>query len=50
MNEDLVKFLLERIKALENKNRELTNSDLIKAEKIEELRIEVNYLKNTKRL
>ena len=50
MNEDLVKFLLERIKALEDKNRELTNSDLIKTEKIEELRIEVNYLKNTKRL
>ena len=50
MNEDLVKFLLERIKALEDKNRELTNSDLIKTEKIEELRIEVNYLNNTKKL
>ena len=50
MNEDLTKFLLERIKALENQNRELTNSDLIKTEKIEELRIEVNYLNNTKRL
>ena len=50
MNEDLVKFLLERIKALENKNRELTNSDLIKTEKIEELRIEVNYLNNTKKI
>ena len=50
MNEDLVKFLLERIKALEDKNRELTNSDLIKTEKIEELTIEVNYLNNTKRL
>ena len=50
MNEDLVKFLLERIKALENQNRELTNSDLIKTEKIEELRIEVNYLNNTKKI
>jgi hypothetical protein len=50
MNEDLVKFLLERIKALEDKNRELTNSDLIKTEKIEELRIEVNYLNNTKKI
>ena len=50
MNEDLVKFLLERIKALENQNRELTNSDLIKTEKIDELRIEVNYLNNTKKI
>jgi|TARA_B110000967_G_C18878595_1_gene559731 hypothetical protein len=50
MNEDLTKFLLERISALENQNRELTNSNLIKTEKIEELRIEVNYLNNTKKL
>ena len=50
MNEDLTKFLLARISALENQNRELTNSDLIKTEKIEELRREVNYLNNTKKI
>ena len=50
MNEDLTKFLLARISALENQNRELTNSNLIKTEKIEELIIEVNYLNNTKKL
>ena len=47
MNEDLTKFLLARISALENQNRELTNSDLVKTEQIEELRYELNYLKNT---
>ena len=47
MNEDLTKFLLARISALENQNRELTNSDLVKTEQIEELRYELNYFKNT---
>tara|TARA_B110000971_G_C19590973_1_gene311743 strand:+ start:298 stop:450 length:153 start_codon:yes stop_codon:yes gene_type:complete len=47
MNEDLTKFLLARISALENQNRELTNSELVKTEQIEELRYELNYLKNT---
>ena len=50
MNEDLTKFLLARISALENQNRELTNSELVKTEQIEELRYELNYLKNTKKL
>ena len=44
MNEDLIKFLLERIKALENKNKELTNSNLIKTEQIERLQ-SVNNIK-----
>ena len=47
MNEDLTKFLLARISALENENRELKNSELVKTEQIEELRYELNYLKNT---
>ena len=47
MNEDLTKFLLARISALENQNRELTNSYLVKTEQIEELRYELNYFKNT---
>ena len=47
MNEDLTKFLLARISALENENRELKNSNLVKTEQIEELRYELNYLKNT---
>ena len=48
MNEDLIKFLLERITALENKNRELYDAYLIKVEQLEETRIELNYLRNTK--
>lgn len=48
MNEDLTKFLLERITALENKNRELNNAYLVKVEQLEEIRIELNYLRNTK--
>ena len=48
MNEDLTKFLLERISALENANRELTNINMVKTEQIEALRYELNYLKNTK--
>ena len=47
MNEELTKFLLARISALENENRELKNSNLVKTEQIEELRYELNYLKNT---
>ena len=47
MNEDLTKFLLARISALENENRVLKNSELVKTEQIEELRYELNYLKNT---
>ena len=50
MNEDLTKFLLARISALENQNRELTNSELVKTEQIEELRYELNYSRNTKKL
>ena len=50
MNEDLTKFLLARISALENQNRELTNSNLVKTELIDTLRREVNYLNNTKKL
>lgn len=48
MNEDLTKFLLARISALENRNRELYNAYLIKVEQLEEIRIELNYLRNTK--
>tara|TARA_B100000809_G_scaffold250735_1_gene283513 strand:+ start:1144 stop:1296 length:153 start_codon:yes stop_codon:yes gene_type:complete len=47
MNEDLTKFLLERISALENANRDLTNSNIVKTEQIETLRLELNYLNNT---
>ena len=50
MNEDLTKFLLARISALENQNRELTNSNLVKTEQIEAFIREVNYLNNTKKL
>ena len=50
MNEDLTKFLLARISALENQNRELTNINLVKTEQIEALRYELNYSRNTKRL
>ena len=50
MNEDLTKFLLERISALENANRELTNINMVKTERIDALRYELNYLKNTKKL
>tara|TARA_R110000787_G_scaffold106419_1_gene214083 strand:+ start:3058 stop:3210 length:153 start_codon:yes stop_codon:yes gene_type:complete len=50
MNEDLTRFLLERISALEDANRQLTNSELVKTETIEALRREVNYLNNTKKL
>jgi hypothetical protein len=50
MNEDLTKFLLERISALENQNRVLKNSNLVKTELVDILRREVNYLNNTKKL
>ena len=50
MNEDLTKFLLERISSLENQNRELKNSNLVKTELLDTLRREVNYLNNTKKL
>ena len=50
MNEDLTKFLLARISALENQNRELTNINLVKTEQIESLRYELNYSRNTKKL
>jgi len=50
MNEDLTKFLLARITALENENRELKNSNLVKTELVDTLRREVNYLNNTKKL
>ena len=50
MNEDLTKFLLARISALENQNRELTNINLIKTEQMEALRYELNYLRNTKKI
>tara|TARA_R110001592_G_scaffold15050_1_gene66336 strand:- start:633 stop:785 length:153 start_codon:yes stop_codon:yes gene_type:complete len=50
MNEDLTKFLLERISALESANRVLTNSNLVKTELIDTLKREVNYLNNTKKL
>ena len=50
MNEDLTKFLLARISALENQNRELTNINLIKTEQMEALRYELNYSRNTKKL
>ena len=45
MNEDLTKFLLERISALENQNRELKNINMVKTEQIEALRYELNYSK-----
>ena len=50
MNEDLTKFLLASISALENENRELKNSNLVKTELVDTLRREVNYLNNTKKL
>tara|TARA_R110000796_G_scaffold4619_1_gene17758 strand:- start:111 stop:263 length:153 start_codon:yes stop_codon:yes gene_type:complete len=50
MNEDLTKFLLERISALENQNRELTNINMVKTEQIEAFRHELNYSKNIKKI
>ena len=64
MNEDLTKFLLARISALENQNRVLKNSNLVKTELIdtlkiavdnktkqmEALRYELNYSRNTKKI
>lgn len=50
MNEDLTKFLLERITALENRNRVLNNAYLVKTELVDTLKREVNYLNNTKKL
>lgn len=50
MNEDLTKFLLERISSLENQNRELKNINMVKTEQIEALRYELNYSKNTLKL
>ena len=50
MNEELTKFLLARISALENQNRELTNINLIKTEQMEALRYELNYSRNTKKI
>ena len=50
MNEDLTKFLLARISALENENRELKNINMVKTEQMEALRYELNYSKNTKKL
>ena len=50
MNEELTKFLLARISALENENRELKNINMVKTEQMEALRYELNYSRNTKKL
>tara|TARA_R110000765_G_scaffold387885_2_gene480050 strand:+ start:688 stop:840 length:153 start_codon:yes stop_codon:yes gene_type:complete len=50
MNEELIKFLLARIKALEEENRNLTNSNLVKIEQIENIRGELSHLINSKKL
>ena len=48
MNGELIKFLLARIKALEEENRDLTNSNLVKTEQIENIRGELSHLINSK--
>ena len=48
MKEDLITFLLKRISDLEESNKDLTNSNLVKIEQIETLRGEVRHLTNTK--
>ena len=46
--EDFMDYLLKRISALEESNRDLTNSNLVKIEQIETLRGELRHLTNTK--
>tara|TARA_R110002051_G_scaffold294800_1_gene360386 strand:+ start:634 stop:807 length:174 start_codon:yes stop_codon:yes gene_type:complete len=46
--EDFMDYLLKRISALEESNRDLTNRNLVHKEQIEILRGELRHLTNTK--
>tara|TARA_R110002049_G_scaffold32928_3_gene108891 strand:+ start:380 stop:553 length:174 start_codon:yes stop_codon:yes gene_type:complete len=46
--EDFMDYLLKRISALEESNRDLTNRNLVHKEQIEILKGEIRYLNNNK--